>query len=473
MQHPPTSHNTIMSLSSLPSEILLLILSHLNLKDVFAFLRTCKALYPISHRHLWSTLHLCDRIPNKYKGPPCHPFVHNPANAIGNDGCKALARAIREFDGGKLGFGYIRGLALEPEVFNRSTACMSDGLLKVLGDKISEGEIPVRWVKVSVWDKFLETSDDPPTGAERFLKILKNYSETKSTNEFSIILDTNFISSISAWFSPKCSIFDLIDMEKITSLDLEMDVYEGGFICQHGAWFDENDPSTADGEEPGEPEEPEGGDEPSGTEEIPTYTGAGTEQIKDLTRLLTETVNLRVFKLYVDWDVGLIFPPIYTMAPLLNPLQSAISRLRTLEWLYLRGLIFHPSFFLTPPKNVRKFQMKCSVSKSWWMKFAKSPLIGVREFTVWNRRMVMETQPDGGEYGSLWGNDVLDQFYDFPVGEVAVEGLKRFWVQEGYVPLDLIECIERKNRGVEIIDSRGDKMAALNLKLQKLVPAQH
>ncbi|KAK6535357.1 hypothetical protein TWF694_001819 [Orbilia ellipsospora] len=446
-----------MALTSLPSELLTLILTHLNLKEIFAFLQTCKALYPISHRHLWSTLHLCDRIPDEYKGPPCPPFVYNPANAIGNDGCKALARAIRESGGGKLGFGYIRGLVLEPEVFNRSTACMTDGVLKVLGDRIGADEVPVRWAKVTVWGKFLEASDDPPTGVERFLKILKKYSESKSADDFSIILDTNFVTSISAWFRPKCSIFDLIDMEKITSLDLQLDVY------------DEGDDFIEEGEETGEEdlgEEAHDSDEsttavPKTTKRIPTYTGAGARPIADLTRLFTETINLRILKLNVECEEEVVFPPIIKMAPGLKPLQSAFSKLRKLEWLYLEGMIFHQSFFLTPPENTRELKVNCNISISWWKKFAKSPLVGLRKFTVFNS--LLPTQPLPGQssdddYDSLEEIDHLlrirDRFCEFKLGEVAVEGLKEVWVQTGFVPSDLIECIQKKSRGgVRIIEA--------------------
>lgn len=72
----------------------------------------------------------------------------------------------------------------------------------------------------------LETSDDPPTGIERFLGILKRYSEGKTADEFSIILDTNFITSISQWYKPKSSLFDLIDLEKVTSLDLQIFLHD-------------------------------------------------------------------------------------------------------------------------------------------------------------------------------------------------------------------------------------------------------
>ncbi|EPS45019.1 hypothetical protein H072_994 [Dactylellina haptotyla CBS 200.50] len=478
-----------MPLTSFPPELLLSILAHLTLKDTFSLLQTCKSLYPTAHRHLWSTLHLCDRIPLRYKGPPCPPFVHRPANAIGNDGCRALAEAISEFEDEKLGFSYIRGLVLEPEVFRRSTACMRDGVLNVLGDRIEAGEVPVRWVKVSVWGSFLETSDDPPSGAERFLKILKKYSEGKSADEFSFILDANYIASLSPWYSPKCSLFDLIDMDKLTSLDLQLDLYDnqGYYDDAEGEVIsdlddDEWDAASANSESSEDILETDDDDKDNNNDvrvsgisrtrlkkpkkPIPVSEGTAAKQLIDLTRLLTRTVNLRVLKLATDaedLDKPYSPPRIHRMAAHLTKLQTAFTNLRKLEWLYLRGLLFHPSFFVVPPTNVRILKVKCIVSVAWWRKFAECPLIGVKEFTVYNRPVERgswmspsdqddyELQEEIDEDGNGWGMP-----FPFNIGEVMVEGLKEIWAQGGFMPADLIACIVKKNRGgLRILEGMG------------------
>ncbi|KAF3911528.1 hypothetical protein ABW20_dc0108787 [Dactylellina cionopaga] len=446
-----------MPLTSLPPELLSLILTHLDLKDTFSFLRTCKALYPISHRHLWSTLHLCDRIPLKYKGPPCPPFVHNPFNAIGNDGCRRLAKAIREFGDDKLGFEYIRGLVLEPEVFARSTACMKDGVLKVLGDRIEAGDVGITWVKVSVWSSYLETSDDPPAGIERFLRILKRYSEGKTAEEFSSILDVNFIASISPWYSPKCSLFDLIDTTKITSLDLQLDLYddedEEGELLMSNSQENEGD-NAEDGDSDADDED--------ATDTTPMVEGIAAKQIRDLTRLLTEAVNLRTMKLVTDSeDRPYTPPPIYKLAHLLNKLQTAFTGLKRLNWLYLRGEIFHPSFFIAPPENVRDLKIKCIVSVAWWRRFAACPLTGVRDLTIYNRpveRGGWMSGKDEDDYDAM-GDEVTGLWWlplPFDVNEVKVEGLRTLWVQGGFTPGDFVECIVKQCRGpIEVVEGTG------------------
>ncbi|KAK6345501.1 hypothetical protein TWF718_007416 [Orbilia javanica] len=429
-------------ITTLPSELVSLVLIHLSLRDTLSLLQTCKSLYPPSLHHLYSTLHLCDRIPGRYRGPPCPPFIHNPLRAVGNDGCRALARTINEFEKrGEVmpGFGLIRGLVLEPEVFARSTACMKDGLLRVLGDRIEEGGVAVRWVKVSVWGSYLETSDNPPTGIQRFLGILKRYSQEKTPDEFSIILDANFIRSISQWFQPKCSIFDLIDLEKVTSLDLQIFLHddEGEYIFSDYSW--EDDESEADGE--------------GSCGDRMGHTIAG-KQATDLTMLLTKTVNLRTLKLATDnEDLPYSPPPIERMAPLLNSLQAAFLGLRQLEWLYLRGQMFHPSFFVTPPQNVRYLKIKCVVSVAWWRRFANAELKGVKELVIYNSRAEMtgwmgdldkedyEIEPDG-DYGMVYASAK-----EFDLGSVKVEGLREFWLQGGFRPRDLGECIAKAAKG--------------------------
>ncbi|KAF3284919.1 hypothetical protein TWF970_011194 [Orbilia oligospora] len=443
------------AITTLPSELVSLILTHLSLRDTLSLLQTCKSLYPPSLHHLYSTLHLCDRIPGKYRGPPCPPFTHNPLRAVGNDGCRALARTINEFEKREEvmpGFGYIRGLVLEPEVFARSTACMTDGLLRVLGDRIEEGGVAVRWVKVSVWGSYLETSDDPPTGIERFLGILKRYSEGKQADEFSIILDTNFISSISQWFKPKCSIFDLIDLEKVTSLDLLIFLHDDE--DEDGFRLSSSDEDEDDDDDYGDTHEDATGERISYEDRI-LETIAG-KQATDLTALLTRTMNLRTLKLATDNEERQYSPPpIERMASLLNNLQTAFLGLKQLEWLYLRGEMFHPSYFITPPPKVKTLKIKCVVSVAWWRRFANAELKGVKELIIYNSKVETaswmseldkddyEIEQDDDEYGMTYAATPKE----FDLGSVKVEGLREFWLQGGFRPRDLGECIAKAAKG--------------------------
>ncbi|RVD82329.1 uncharacterized protein DFL_006757 [Arthrobotrys flagrans] len=435
------------AITTLPSELVSLILIQLSLRDTLSLLQTCKSLYPPSLHHLYSTLHLCDRIPGKYRGPPCPPFTHNPLRAVGNDGCRALARTINEFEKrGEVmpGVGFIRGLVLEPEVFARSTACMRDGLLRVLGDRIEEGGVAVRWVKVSVWGSYLETLDDPPTGIERFLGILKRYSEGKKADEFSIILDTNFISSISQWFKPKCSIFDLIDLEKVTSLDLQIFLHDDEY---------EDDFRMSSSEDEGDIKEDADDEEVYEDRILETIAG---KQATDLTALLTRTVNLRSLKLATDnEDRQYNPPPIERMASVLNNLQTAFLGLKQLEWLYLRGEMFHPSWFITPPQNVKTLKIKCVVSVAWWRRFANAELKGVKDLIIYNSKAEMDSwmsetdkddyymEPDDDEFGMAYATTPKE----FDLGSVKVEGLREFWLQGGFRPQDLGECIAKAAKG--------------------------
>ncbi|KAK6504819.1 hypothetical protein TWF481_006756 [Arthrobotrys musiformis] len=436
------------AITTLPSELVSLILTHLSLRDTLSLLQTCKSLYLPSLHHLYSTLHLCDRIPGKYNGPPCPPFTHNPLRAVGNDGCRALARTINEFEkrGDVMpGFGFIRGLVLEPEVFSRSTACMRDGLLRVLGDRIEEGGVAVRWVKVSVWGSYLETSDDPPTGIERFLKILKEYSEGRTTDDFSIILDANFITSISQWYKPKCSIFDLIDLEKVTSLDIQIFLHDDD---------DEAFQMTSSEDGDGDIEDDADDGNTHGDRILESIAG---KQATDLTALLTKTVNLRTLKLVTDNEDREYNPPPIGrgVASLLNNLQTAFSSLKQLEWLYLRGEMFHPSFFITPPPKVRVLKIKCVVSVAWWRRFANAELKGVSELVIYNSSVSTASwmgDTDQDDYFiEQYDDDGFEGLYGavpkpFDLGSVRVEGLRQFWLQGGFRPRDLGECIANASK---------------------------
>ncbi|KAJ6260253.1 hypothetical protein Dda_4477 [Drechslerella dactyloides] len=447
------------TLVTIPPELVGEIMAYLPLNDVLSLMRTCKALYPGSHRRLWHTLHLCDRVPRRYIGPPCPPLTFMPqvANVVANEGCRQLERVMQEartqkgkctegqslwsgLADSQFGFQHMRGLALEAEVFQRSTAWVEDGLISALGHLIGGGKIPLTWMKVSVWSSYLETSDRLPGGIEQFLSLVKKYSKTKKPEEFSLIVDANFISSISPWYRLRSSLFDLIDMSKLTTLDLRLDL------------FDDDDEGPIAGAAVFAPQQH------YSKNRRPAAQVAGSnavKQIKELTRLLIRSPNLRSFRLITDSeDRPYNPPPISQLAPLLKKLQYAFLNLRKLTWLALCGEIFHPSFFVIPPRNVRVVKIRCDVSVAWWRRFARCPFPAVEEMLLLHRPVLRGGWMDASDemhYKPVVQTHCIGDYgapYAFAVGDVGISTLKRFFTDGECAPADLLRCIVRKNKGL-------------------------
>ncbi|KAF3195451.1 hypothetical protein TWF106_005731 [Orbilia oligospora] len=143
------------------------------------------------------------------------------------------------------------------------------------------------------------------------------------------------------------------------------------------------------------------------------------------------------------------------MASLLNNLQTAFLGLKQLEWLYLRGEMFHPSYFITPPPKVKTLKIKCVVSVAWWRRFANAELKGVKELIIYNSKVETaswmseldkddyEIEQDDDEYGMTYAATPKE----FDLGSVKVEGLREFWLQGGFRPRDLGECIAKAAKG--------------------------
>ncbi|KAF3289435.1 hypothetical protein TWF970_003214 [Orbilia oligospora] len=244
----------------------------------------------------------------------------------------------------------------------------------------------------------------------RLLQGLKKYSETKSPGEFSVQLRTGFIRLLPEYF----------DLPKITKYELVV-AYKLG--PNEKIW-------SVDG--------------PS-----------AKEHIKELTNVLAQLVNLQWF----SWDshTGKYYNDRRTRFKLsegrqeLEKLQTTFTNMRHLKTLICKNHFFDPSFFVVPPPTVKVLELGGLLSFSWWRKFAACPLTSVELLEIRKPESRHEIEDPIGD------RDEFKPINELVLGDVAVTGLRDFnakqhdyWSRRGngYCPIDLNECILRRNKKI-------------------------
>lgn len=227
---------------------------------------------------------------------------------------------------------------------------------------------------------------------------LKKYSETKAPEDFSVSLRTEIVRSLP----------HLFDLEKITKYEVAVYYPQGS---RKKCW------STEDGS-----------------------TGG---HISELGSLLTRMINLKHF----SWDmkVRIHRRNKFKQSDFLTEfeeLQAAFTNMQRLESLALLDYLFHPSFFLIPPSTVKKLEYGGYLSRLWWRRFAEYPFPGVEDMHI--RAM---------ESSKLVQIPRFPNLDDLFLEDVAITRLKNFTLgicqgTNSYRPVDLGECILRKNTGL-------------------------
>lgn len=203
-----------------------------------------------------------------------------------------------------MGFKYLKYILFWPADLEADSAWVESGLLAVIS-----GQIVARRIQLRCVEFVLDTEVNGE--ALEFLKVLKEHSKDwpqKLRIRINVPWSKELLPLITENFR----------LEDITYLRLR---------------YDE--------------------DEPSGG------TGQGVEitidNIKRLTNLLQKLPFLEDLEINGPEHPDEIFEtPIQPLLPALYQLQNAISELKKLHKLYTSDLLFHPSFFITPPENVKK-----------------------------------------------------------------------------------------------------------------------
>ncbi|KAK6536536.1 hypothetical protein TWF281_000764 [Arthrobotrys megalospora] len=365
-------------------ELVLIILDHLDGHPaaLSSLLRTCKSFFHICYPRLWSTLRL-------------NPSPEGHGSTLGRHQsrkrCRILEELINTCGVDVLGFKHTRRLEISVADF----ACDDVSVSKFgrrFGEMIGQGHLDLRHVEVFLTVKGMPPRPEPAVPA--LLLGLKRYSESKSAQDFSITLNTQIVGRLPHFF----------DLEKVAKLDIR---------------FRRDDQANT----------------------LTATTGA-ERSIADLTNVLTKTVNLRYFKFSLDSFRDHFPVPIENISYALGNLQSAITNLRSLQKLVLKDHLFHPSFFVIPPGNVKVLVINALTSICWWEQFVGCPLTGVEDLTIGQSSLLNASAICPPSDGDNWRTT------KFQIEDVAITGLKRFLVKEYCVPDGLTNAVLRRNKGI-------------------------
>ncbi|KAF3227313.1 hypothetical protein TWF106_009832 [Orbilia oligospora] len=165
--------------------------------------------------------------------------------------------------------------------------------------------------------------------------------------------------------------------------------------------------------------------------------------IRTLKDLLLKVSNLEVLSLRPQVSLLRAIQPLLVLPPALDELGQAVEGLTKLQTLKISEYLFHPAFFLPVPKTVKKLQYKKvnKLSQEWWTRFAKAPLTNVESLSV---------RSDGAKIGSGCIFQKIEK--GFNIEDIEIRSLKFFICQGAEnpcLPKDLVECINRRNTGLE------------------------
>ncbi|KAF3143720.1 hypothetical protein TWF703_010126 [Orbilia oligospora] len=242
-------------------------------------------------------------------------------------------------------------------------------------------------------DRNLAPFDDSTRPGPDFFAAVKKYSERKSPHEFSLRIEMN---------AQSAELFGLCDIGKLTNLQL--DSRFGKFL-------------EAENEL----------EEFINLLAIASISG----QLKVLT-LGGNHYKRKAKRLDSLWDS-------------LDALQKVVSSLKSVTSLTVKhGYLFHPSFLLLPPENVKVLSYMGRMSPCWWRKFAKHPFTGIERLDLsCNSLDSHETKSLG-----IADEETYASFTDFRLGELEVSGLKWLSVSESQssaYPADFFERILKNN----------------------------
>ncbi|KAF3242831.1 hypothetical protein TWF192_008546 [Orbilia oligospora] len=242
-------------------------------------------------------------------------------------------------------------------------------------------------------DRGLAPFDEATRPGPDFLAAVKKYSERKSPHEFSLRIEMNVQNT---------ELFDLCDIGKLTNLQLD---------SRFGKFSEaENELENF-----------------INLLAIASISG----QLKFLT-LGGNHYKRKAKRLDSLWDS-------------LDALQNVVSGLKSVTSLTVKhGYLFHPSFLLLPPENVKVLSYMGIMSPCWWRKFAKHPFTGIE------RLYLSCDSIDSHEIKSLGiaDEETCASFTDFRLGELEVSGLKWLSVSESQnsaYPADFFEQILKNN----------------------------
>ncbi|KAK6346203.1 hypothetical protein TWF730_010534 [Orbilia blumenaviensis] len=378
----------------LPSEILGDIVGYLDRHEQCLLLRVCQRFYCVAHPLLWNSLEF-----DPYIGP-------SQLRRPNRDRAASLVKAVKSTGADAMGFHYIRELSFGPAQFDEHSVWVQSGLLKIICDLLAAGKINIRRVLL-YWHEFRSADEINCPNASiplKFLKLLKEYAEMSPPPKLQIIARR--------WYNCRTKFpTQLFPLEFTTYLDIAFRTKDYSGRCKD----------------------------------------ATINCIKQLTAILERASSLELLKLETIEDYNDSPGPIEGLP--LEQLQNSITNLRSLRELEIRRLLFHPSFFVTPPENVKKLTLWHYVSVAWWKHFTRCPFTKVKELRLRTEHALKAYSDGRTDYFSE--NDVESKSlaggaYSLILGRLELKSLKLFelYKWECYFPQDLLELVIQNNPGL-------------------------
>ncbi|KAK6338574.1 hypothetical protein TWF730_002637 [Orbilia blumenaviensis] len=408
------------------------IIQYLSPSDIFSLLLTCKLFYPVCYQSLWSTLRLYDKAKINDRGRICHK----------------LSRLINARGVDNTGIQHIRTVLLHRYSLTCTNGFVRSGFIHVLEELLKNGKLNLKHLDLRYnlsWH-----TDSEKEELFGFLRHLREYSQRRQPDEFSMAVTANPIS-----LEPGLHI-QILDIGKITSLDLEMDwwyggsdnderphhhhIYTNGLIPGEESDSDFTDPGDSTGDLSDEE------DWPCSTSDQPTaldgsrLTGLQIDTSQQntrlagiLTHLLSQTTNLRFLTIRSIRDAGRQYTD-FKLSPPLRSLQTTIKKLPRLHTLTIQGKFFHPSFFVAPPESAKVVSYDGLVSNRWLRGFRECQFTNVTHLKIKFRKDIQER-----------GKGCRD-FRRRPVNYVQVSGLLQCNIEgSDNIAPDLELCLLRAN----------------------------
>ncbi|KAK6527365.1 hypothetical protein TWF281_010545 [Arthrobotrys megalospora] len=347
----------------------------------------------LKHRELFKLLLTC-----KALYPACYLQLWSSMDVCGVHAAR-LIKLIEERGADTLGFTHTKFFRLP----------LSDWC-KPLAGLLTSGSLNPRTVELEMQAGDMNSTNHYSLEETANLSELMKYSKTKSSKDLSIHLKAEIVRDIP----------QILDLDKITRYQLHIWYHEPGYGRK--SW------STDD------------------------YSTAA--HIKELTELLSQLVNLK----YFSWKTQIYKYNQFEISDdgeesrELQKLQTAFTNMQHLKTLILKSFLFHPSFFLTPPKSTKILKLEGEQSPSWWRKFAACPFIGVENLSVKSPQYsyFQETQM---KY-FVRTEEARQNINELMLKDVAITSLSCFSADEHKeherphvraLPVDLEECIFQKN----------------------------
>ncbi|KAF3175512.1 hypothetical protein TWF751_003917 [Orbilia oligospora] len=426
---------TIGSIRELSFEII----QYLSPPDIFSLSLTCKLFYPVCYQSLWSTLRLYSKSHISDKGLICHK----------------LARTIKTRGINNTGIQHIRSILLHRYSLTCTNGFAKSGLIHILGELLASGRLNLKHLELRYNLSWYTPSEEEELFG--FLRRLREYSQRKQPDEFSMAVIANPI------FLEPALHTKVLDIEKIASLDLEMDwQYKGSDNDEHqqvlfgglGGLEDSDSDHTDPGDDLDDLDDEELWPRPT-SDQASVLDGTrssnlqidtsqyNTRLAEILNHLLSQTANLKSLTIRSLRDNGRKYTD-FKLSPPLKNLQTTISNLPKLHTLTIQGKFFHPSFFVAPPDSARVVSYDGILSNKWLRGFRECSLKNVTHLNIKFRADIRER-----------GKGCRD-FRRRPINYIQAGGLLRCDIK-GFdmVAPDLGECILRGNQGLHETSKKG------------------